>query len=286
MSQALEYRLLKPSDFPALYQGFLGAFSDYQASLQPSTDELRQRFKRVGVDYGLSAATFLGKEVVGFILTGRGAFNGVPTAYNAGTGVVPQFRRRGIAEKLYRMLFPEFRKKGLGQCLLEVINTNQSAYHFYEGLGFQQKRLLHCFAAPQPIQPLHPKMEGLNIKEVALADWTSYEQLWEVEPSWQNNALAVERARNQETVLEAYYQTALIGYIIFSPALGYISQIAVEPQMQGKGIGTALLLKAQSESHKRLAILNVDAQSSKTCIFLKNRGFHRPFTQKEMMLEL
>ena len=285
---AISYRILSPSDFTALHRGFLSAFSTYPANVQPSPDDLRLRFKRIGLDYHLSVGAFAGEEIVGFILTGRGGFKGVPTAYNAGTGVHPDYRRQGIARDLYQFLFPELKKQGLGQCLLEVIEDNTPALSFYESLGFEKVRLLRCYANPDKLRasPEYFLPEPINIREVSLPDWISYEQLGRLQPSWQNTPLAVERVRQHEVVLEAYWQTDLIGFIIFSPDNGRISQLAVLKDYRQKGIGRALLFKAQQRSQQRLSILNVGEEHKSTGRFFQHLGFRKPFSQWEMKLDL
>lgn len=283
---SISYQTLSPPNFAALHQGFLRAFSSYPATVQPSADELRLRFKRIGLDYRLSAAAFLGKEVIGFILTGRGGFMGFPTAYNAGTGVHPEYRRQGIAKDLYHYLFPVFKKQGLGQCVLEVIDTNEPAVRFYEKLGFEKTRKLQCYASPVLVSSPHTAAAALTIREVAQPDWLSYEKISSLRPSWQNTPQAIERVGYHETTLEAYWQTSLAGFIIFSPDNGRISQIATAKELQNKGIGTALVLQAQKVSQKRMSILNISDESSATCQFFQHLGFHRPFQQWEMAKSL
>lgn len=52
-------------------------------------------------------------------------------------GVLPDFRRRGIAESLMRKLFEEAKNRGVSEINLWVFNDNTIAYKFYQKLGFK-----------------------------------------------------------------------------------------------------------------------------------------------------
>src|ERR1044071_7296656 len=115
----MKFRLLTAADSHSLYECFLEAFSDYQVSLQMSEEQFAQRLERDGVDLELSAGAFDGERMIGFYMTGRGTWHGKQTAYDAGTGVVPSHRRRGVAEDLFNFIVPQFQDRGITQYLLE-----------------------------------------------------------------------------------------------------------------------------------------------------------------------
>lgn len=287
MPEELLIRTLTPADFPELYRVFLASFANYQVPMQPSQDQLRIRFKRISINYRLSAGAFDNGVMVGFILTGRGGFDGEPTAYNGGTGILPEYRKLGLAKAIYQHLFPLYKKHGIGQCLLEVLTDNAAAVQLYEGLGFSKSRLLRCYAANGLWHPAQNLIgQGIRISKASVIDWEQYELLADVRPSWQNNAAAVSQSFYSEVALEAYYHTALVGYATFRPEDGRISQIAVEDGMRGQGVGSMLLLTMQEMAHKRLSILNIDDNYRDTCQFFSNRGFINLINQWEMVLKL
>lgn len=53
--------------------------------------------KRRGFNPDLSFAAFDGSEIDAFILNGIGDFNGLPTAYDIGTGTRKEYRGKGWA---------------------------------------------------------------------------------------------------------------------------------------------------------------------------------------------
>ncbi len=52
-------------------------------------------------------------------------------------GVLPDFRRQGIAESLMKKLFAEAKRRGVSEIDLGVFNDNTIAYKFYQKLGFK-----------------------------------------------------------------------------------------------------------------------------------------------------
>lgn len=52
-------------------------------------------------------------------------------------GVLPDFRRQGIAESLMKKLFEEAKNRGISEINLGVFNDNIGAYKFYQKLGFK-----------------------------------------------------------------------------------------------------------------------------------------------------
>ena len=53
-------------------------------------------------------------------------------------GVLPEFRRQGIAERMLRELLSQMEKRGAAQCFLEVRSKNGSAAALYEKCGFEK----------------------------------------------------------------------------------------------------------------------------------------------------
>ncbi len=95
------HRLLSDEDFESLYDCFLTAFSDYEVDMRMSCEQFRQRLRRDGVRLELSAGAFDGEQMVGFYVSGIGDWQGKSTAYDAGTGVIPEYRGRGVAKELF-----------------------------------------------------------------------------------------------------------------------------------------------------------------------------------------
>ena len=120
----ITYRLLTDEDFASLYECFLLAFSDYEVDMRMSVEQFQQRLMRDGVSLPMSAAAFDDERMIGFCINGAGEWQGKPTAYDAGTGVIPGYRGRGVAKELFAFLERRLKDAGVVQYLLEVLTSN------------------------------------------------------------------------------------------------------------------------------------------------------------------
>src|ERR1043166_9257057 len=107
--------------------------------------QLREMCTRRGVVFELSPAEFDGERIAGYTLNALGTWNGVPSAYDSGTGIVPSHRRRGLARTLLEVSFEKLRERGAKQMVLEVLEENAKAVALYRALGFEVTRRFDCW---------------------------------------------------------------------------------------------------------------------------------------------
>lgn len=277
------YRLLTTADFHSLYECFLEAFSDYQISLQMTEEQFEQRVKRDGVELELSAGAFDNKRMIGFYMNGRGMWHGQATAYDAGTGVVPDYRRRGVAIDLFEFIAPRLKERAIKQYLLEVITSNERAVALYHKLGFEETRTLAALRSNEAVKTAGD-VEGVSIRQMDEPDWGVFCAYWDGEPSWQNSMDAVERSRNQCEIVGAFVDETCVGYgIVFKPS-GILMQLAVAQEFRRRGIGRRILAALSGE--KILKTNNVDEELKGTLEFYKACGFEIGLRQFEMMRTL
>lgn len=271
-------RLLSENDFHSLYQTFNAAFSENFVKFQPAEEEFLFRInEKIRVENDISAASFDGTEMVGFILHTSNVYQGIPTAYNAGTGVLPGFRNQKVAEEIYEFLIPKIQSKFLARILLEVVEVNEYAIKLYEKIGFSFKRRMLCFK--QAIQIEQPQNElVIESGEITDVDFNFND----FEPSFIDNEAHLKAGK--EKVLVCKTQGKMAGYAILQPHLGRISQLAVSRQFRGLGVGKSLLYNAQELSKKKLTIMNIPEDQDNFHHFLKNCGFENEVNQFEMEL--
>lgn len=274
------YRLLTAADFHQLYECFLDAFSDYQISLQMTEEQFEQRVKRDGVELELSAGAFDNERMIGFYMNGRGMWHGQATAYDAGTGVVPDHRRRGVAIDLFEFIAPQLKDRAIKQYLLEVITSNERAVALYRKLGFAETRTLAALRSKEAVKTAGD-VEGVSIRQMDEPNWDVFCAYWDGEPSWQNSMDAVERIRNQCEIVGAFVDETCVGYgIVFKPS-GILMQLAVAQEFRRRGIGRRILAALSGE--KVLKTNNVDEKLRGTLEFYKACGFEVILMQFEMV---
>ena len=276
----IHHRLLSNGDFERLFDCFLTAFSDYEVDMRMSREQFRQRITRDGVRLDLSGGAFDGERMIGFCINGVGEWQGKPTAYDAGTGVIPGYRGRGIAKELFAFLEARLKDAGFDRYLLEVLTSNVPAATLYRKLGFKDTRRLAVFRSNTSID----KMNDVVIRRVERPDWELYKTFWDSHPSWQNSSDAVDRVAGDRTIVEAYVDDKCVGYgVVFVPSAN-LMQLAVSSQHRRKGIGTAIL--AALEDSASLKINNIDDNLTAALAFYKANGYKQVLSQFEMMKSL
>ena len=272
--------MLSAADCHSLYECFLEAFSDYQIDLKMSEEQFDQRLKRDAVELELCAGAFDGERMIGFYMNGRGKWKRKLTAYDAGTGVVPDHRRRGVAEELFAFLTPRLKELGITQYLLEVLTGNERAVALYRKLGFEEQRTLAVLRSKEPVKT-PTAVEGVSIRTVDEPDWDMFCAYWDGEPSWQNSVDAIERVRNQTEIVGAFVNENCVGYgVIFKPS-GILMQLAVSQEFRRRGIGSRILTALSGDAI--LKTNNVDENLNGTLEFYKANGFEVVLRQYEMV---
>src|SRR5215212_7862641 len=88
----INYRFLSTDDFTAVHAAFHEAFADYIIPFKLSESQLENHIATNAVDLNNSVGAFFNGKIIGFTLNGFGLWNGKSTVYDAGTGVIPEFR--------------------------------------------------------------------------------------------------------------------------------------------------------------------------------------------------
>ncbi len=282
----IEYRFLSEEDFSALYQTSLEAFADYFIKMQMTEDQFENRLVQTSVDLKLSVGAFSENYLIGYTLNGFGDWNGKPTAYDSGTGVVPEFRSRGIGKSMFDFMTPRLKKMGIKQILLEVIMENKKAIGLYKKLGFEETRKLIFFEQMKKIKA--ENKNKIEIKQINEPDWNHLKTFWDSQPSWQFSALAVEKSLAFKLILGAYLDNNLVGYSVLFPKSGTVAQIGVNKNYRGKGVGLKLLTEMQdkTEDDKKLVFGNVDNNLDSLNNFLNTLDFKQTTSQYEMIKPL
>ncbi|GAB3533484.1 GNAT family N-acetyltransferase [Pontibacter brevis] len=274
---------------PKLHETFLQSFADYLMPIQLNTEQFRAKVKREGIVPSFCVAAYAGERMVGFILTGLGEWHGTPTAYNAGTGVLPQFRGYQLTKQLYTFMLPKLRESGVEQCLLEVIQENAPALRAYKSVGFNVTRSLELLRAQKSELLLKAEEpDAVTIASVSKPDWKTYGCFWDAAPSWQNTAEAIMKSPDEKIMLEARDNNQeVVGYIVFFPNAGSVAQFAVNKLSRGKGTGTALLREAvRLTKTSSLMFVNIDSSATSLLTYLERRHFRNMLSQYEMVLPI
>jgi ribosomal protein S18 acetylase RimI-like enzyme len=282
----IEYRFLTGEDFGALYQANLAAFSDYLVPLQMTKNQFKNHFAQNAIDINLSVGAFSNSKLVGFTLNGFGLWNGKQTAYDAGTGVIPEYRKNGIGKGVFNFLLPVLKEKGIEQMLLEVISNNQKAINLYRNLGFETSRKLQLFRQTEPI--VANPAEQIKIKQIEKNPGSKLNEFADKQTSWQFSNEAVERKLSSKSFVEAYSGDKCVGYGVLFPKSGIVAQLAVDRNYRRQNIATNLLAEMEKMTieGKKLRFGNVDSDLDSLIKLAEKLKFEPTISQYEMILEL
>jgi ribosomal protein S18 acetylase RimI-like enzyme len=281
---------LQSVDRSQVHRAFLEAFADYAMDASGTTEErMLLRMRKNAVDYDLSPGLYDGDRLVGFTLIGIDTWGGHLTAYDAGTGIVPSFRKQGWARKMFDHALPALRERGVDRFALEVLQQNEPAIAAYRKSGFQTARELRCFIADVGTLRDLPDAPDLRIEPIdaphfrALAteaDWT---------PSFENRFTALDAIPDQVTIFGAWRGEECVGAIAYAPSLDWLLSLLVRRVARRQGVGRTLvrhLAHRLPETATRLAALNVDGDDTGMQGFFADLGFEPLIEQYEMMREL
>lgn len=281
----MEIRNLEHTDFDTLFHGFEKAFADYEIHFEKA--EVYSMLKRRGYNPQLSFAAFDNGEIVAFTLNGTGTFNGVPTAYDTGTGTVKQYRGQSIAGKIFTYSIPFLKEACINQYLLEVLKNNQKAINVYRRINFEVTREFDCFR--QTIEQIDNRKVNTDciIEQVDTNSIKQAQHYCDFNPSWQNSMESIERGISELACLGAFLNGKMVGYCVFDVHTGDLSQMAVQSEYRRKGIASRLLqetlVRLETDFVK---VLNICSDNPTMPTFLQSKNIPLASKQFEMVLPL
>ena len=275
---------LEELSFDQIYKAFAEAFKDYE--MQLDENGLKKMLGRRGFVPELSFGAFTDDRMISFTFNGIGKFNGKHTAYDTGTGTIEEFRGQGLATKIFKHSIPLLKEAGIKQYLLEVLQHNDAAVSVYKKLGFKVSREFNYFVEEISNIKVPAKLQGLDLqlKSIDLSYKNDLLACCDFSPSWQNSFAAIERTPDSFKILGTFDDNTIIGYVIFEPSSGDISQLAVHPSHRRKGIGSKFLSEAiQLIEISSIKLINSDLSCKSITAFLKSFSIQPTGKQYEMI---
>lgn len=278
----MQLRRLTEQDTPDLLNTLNGAFADYIVPFQLNAEQLQFKMTSENIIPEWSVGVFEAERLIAFIMHGVRKEDGKIIVYNAGTGVLPEYRGKGLVSKMYDYIQPFFEENQVHQLVLEVIESNQPAIRAYEKNGFAIRRKLLCFGGK--LQTI-PRINLVSIEPLHEFLWEDFQSFWDICPSWQSAVPSMDAAK--PAAFGAFIDSELVGYILFNPTNKRIYQIAVALQHRRKGIGTQLLEKIQQQlAAEKVQFNNIDEASESLKLFLEKQGLATAINQFEMTKNL
>lgn len=208
---------------------FNQAFSDYLIEVYFTQHSLREYVGRHGLD--LDASLVVGAEgfLVGLLLCGSDG----STTWNAGMGVHPSYRRRGLGSDLLDEWVVNSQGAGLNRALLEVIKQNLVATNLYLSRGFREVRSYQGFEGRTGWRkgpPINPK----GVERVEVEDLLP---LYRKGHSWQKRPDVLRRLSNFVALRTSPSDgDGEEGYLIYENVGGLMYIFDMTPNAAGRGL--------------------------------------------------
>lgn len=283
----MEIKSLGKIDFETISVAFGKAFADYD--IQLNADELKTMWKRRGFNPDLSFAAFENDNIVAFTLNGIGYFKGVKMAYDTGTGTLKDYRGQGLATKIFEYSIPFLKEANINHYLLEVLQHNTKAVSVYRKIGFKVTREFNYFSwKNEEIEDETKNSDtSYRIESFDIDQYDSISDFWDFDPSWQNSFESIRRTREDFIYLGVFEDRKIVGYCIFEPNSGDITQIAVDKAHRRNGIASLLLQRVSKlNKNAKTKLLNTDSTCSSIVDFLKSKNIEITGKQFEMIKDL
>ncbi len=287
----LRCAFLTRGHFHQIYKTFREAFADYQIDCSYVTERtLLNRAIKNGVDFDLSIGTFDDRRMVGFTIVGIDNWDNMRSAFDIVTGIIPAYRGKGIATRMFDFAIPELRAHGVMRFVLEVLQTNEPAVKVYRRAGFSIRREFDCFELRLDKARLTFDLKvPLRIQAVGKEELVDFEEHLDWQPSWENSLASINRIPDEIVIYGGFLDDQCVGLIVYYPVLNWIMSLVVKRDYRKRGIATRLLAHLLDHLGPDISIvklINVDHSDRAMLKLLGKAGFELLVRQFEMEYNL
>jgi ribosomal protein S18 acetylase RimI-like enzyme len=270
-------RHLDDTDFEVIMECFLLSFENYFVKMPTDYDFYAVRWKAAGVRFDLSYGMFDDDKLVGFIINAVDERQGHLTAYNSGTGVIPEYRGKRIVKAIYDYAIPDLIKNGITKCQLEVITENEKAIKSYEGIGFKKCRHYRYYGGLITVEA----QNNYNLKEVAFnaVNWKTLPN--QESYSWDNQYSSLEKGNYK--YFHVLVDEQVQSFFAMNPKNGTISQLEV---LKEAPLTWNTLFLAIHSIAKEVRISNIDDRLTDKIKAVESVGLKNTVNQFEMEMRL
>jgi len=263
--------------FDKILDCFLLAFENYFVTMPTDRNYYRERWKASKVDFNLSYGMFDKEKLVGFIFHSIDKRYGVLTAYNSGTGVIPEFRGNGIVKSIYKYALEDLEQNNIEKSTLEVITNNEKAICSYKNVGFKKSKTYKCFSGTIKVEYSEPfEIEEINLHSINWGELPNQHFY-----SWDNQKESI--LEGNFTFLQVVNNKEPESFFIIKPENGYVAQLDILKPNSNSWNRLFFAIKSISPTIK---INNVDERLTDKINQLGKIGLNNSVNQYEMELEI
>ncbi|MCP3978524.1 MAG: GNAT family N-acetyltransferase [bacterium] len=291
MSLRLDF--LTDTPLADISDAFRAAFADYYLPVGRLAEQrLGARLTKNAYAADCSVGAFDGDRLVAISLTGIDDWQGERSAFDAATGILPDYRGQGLARRMFEFALPRLRERGIVRFLLEVLTVNEPAIKAYRRVGFDVTRRFDCFELPAAAlerQRTGRRDGGVRIEKIDRGRILELAEHLDWQPSWENSPAGVLRIPVTVQAYGAFAGDELVGTAVYYPLQNWILNLVVARHHRRRGVGSSLLrhlLARVPEVSDAVKLVNVPDTDSGMRDLLLGLGFESNVAQFEMELLL
>lgn len=146
----LELKPMHTCSFETALEVWNAGFKGYVVDMTLTLDKLLDRLtaNRVSPEHSLIAMDR--DKPVGFLFNALQMIGDRKLAWNGGTGVIPEYRGKGVGKQLVQATIEIYRANNVGLASLEAISTNHAAINLYKRFGYEVVDELTYLQTTQP----------------------------------------------------------------------------------------------------------------------------------------
>lgn len=185
----ITYKKCSEVNIESVYEAFSVGFADYIVKIEMPQDVFVKRFfGPEGNDLNYSYVAFDDEKPVGLILGGIKSYEGIKTLRCGTMCIHPEYRGKGISQKLFKYHKQIGTEHNCKQLFLEVVVGNDRAISFYKKLGYEKIYDL-CYYTLKDINGLKKQTgDSLDIRRISLEEIKTLENsIFDIHINWQND---------------------------------------------------------------------------------------------------
>lgn len=282
----IKYMKCSEIDMNLIFEAFSIGFSDYIIKLNMPKEMFVSRFfGPEGNSLEYSHIALDDNKAVGVVLGGIKDYEGIKTLRCGTLAVHPEYRGKGVSQKLMELHREIAIENNCGQLFLEVIVGNDRAINFYKKLGYEKIYDLAYFSLDNLSTVKQYSNPHTNIRKLNFVDFKDIVVAKkDFHINWQSDIDYVEKLESS-LYYAAFQGEKLIGYLCGN-TMGKINFIWVSKEARCSGVGLSLLSELCKDITTDKLSITVPNNSLLEG-FVKHIGFKRDaISQYEMYITL
>ncbi len=282
----MNIKLLSNERIDVVHKAFVEAFSDYAVQIKMPIEKFMEMVVTRSLNLEYSIGCYDNEKLIGFILSGFREIEHITYCYDGGTGVIKEFRRKGIAENLLKELIDIFHKRNIKYFVLEVLENNEPAINLYKKYGFEITRKLKCYECDRDMLTSKNSHRYIVSNDTSVLNGLDPNDYSLYRPSWQNDDISIRNAADNYSFVFLSSNSKVICYGSIHKVKGDIPQICLLNEFRNTELEKILLSELiKNTTSGKISLINVE-DASYLCKTLEEIGFHTIVNQYEMKLDI